>query len=202
MTRAVKILKKKGVIKAEMEKELPKDLSDALWKRAAEKLDEILERYGSVPKSMRMHTDSRIFPFAAVYLTLKDGAGGEIAYRILENAAVARCEKIREKATRMMRLPGMPALFVKIWDPLTKKVFGQDNGFRNVFYRNKKDEYRMDIVSCPYFTYCTELGCPEITKIFCENDDRIYGHLPGIRFERTGTLGKGAERCDFYIRKL
>ena len=50
--------------------------------------------------------------------------------------------------------------------------------------------------------YLTELGCPEITKIFCENDERIYGNLPGLKFERKGTLGKGAEKCDFCIRKI
>lgn len=59
----------------------------------------------------------------------------------------------------------------------------------------------MDVISCPYFRYFTELGCPEITKIFCENDDRIYGSLPGLQFLRTGTLGKGAERCDFWMKK-
>ena len=53
----------------------------------------------------------------------------------------------------------------------------------------------------PYKTYLTELGCPELVKIFCENDERVYGALPGLVFERSGTLGKGADRCDFYIRK-
>ena len=84
---------------------------------------------------------------------------------------------------------------------MTKRVFGAGNGFQNVFYPKKKDEYRMDIVACPYCRYLTELGCPELTKIFCENDERIYGSLPGLIFERTGTLGKGADRCDFCVRK-
>ena len=59
----------------------------------------------------------------------------------------------------------------------------------------------MDILACPYCRYFTELGCFELTRIFCENDERGYGNLPGLIFERTGTLGKGAERCDFCIRK-
>ena len=83
-----------------------------------------------------------------------------------------------------------------------KKLFGAGNGFQNVFYPKKKGEYRMDITSCPYCRTFTELGCPELTKIFCENDERIYGRLPGLKFERTGTLGKGAERCDFCLRKV
>ena len=68
--------------------------------------------------------------------------------------------------------------------------------------KKKKGEYRMDIVSCPYWRYMTDLGCPELTKIFCDNDERVYGNLPGLKFERTGTLGKGAKRCDFYLRKV
>ena len=100
-----------------------------------------------------------------------------------------------------MKLPGMKSLFVKIWNPLTRKVFGQNSGFQNTFYPKRKGDYRMDVTACPYSRYLTELGCPELTRIFCKNDERIYGKLPGIRFERTGTIGKGAARCDFCIRK-
>jgi hypothetical protein len=85
---------------------------------------------------------------------------------------------------------------------MTKKKFGPDFGFGNVFYPKKKNEYRMDIVSCPYVRYFTELGCPELTKIYCANDDRVYGNLPGLEFKRAGTLGTGADRCDFTLRKL
>ena len=101
-----------------------------------------------------------------------------------------------------MRVPGMRSLFIRIWDPLTRRVCGSDNGFKNVFYPKVEGEYRMDILACPYCRYFTELGCPELTKIFCANDDRMYGNLPGLVFERTDTLGRGADRCDFCIRKV
>lgn len=53
-----------------------------------------------------------------------------------------------------------------------------------------------------YNKYFTELGCTELTKIFCANDNRCYGNLPGIEFRRSGTLGTGADRCDFYLGKV
>ena len=84
---------------------------------------------------------------------------------------------------------------------MTKKQFGEDGGFKNRFYPPKKGEFRMDILACPYCRYFTELGCFELTKIFCDNDDRGYGNLPGLKFDRKGTLGKGAECCDFYLYK-
>lgn len=151
---------------------------------------------------MHIHTDSRILPSAAIYLTVKEAVGPEKAYQIIEDAAVRGCAEIEKKLQRLMKLPGMQSLFIKAWDPMTKKLFASGSGFQNVFYPKKKGEYRMDVTSCPYCRTFTELGCPELTKIFCENDERIYGRLPGLRFERTGTLGKGAERCDFCIRKL
>ena len=211
MTTAEKILQKKTVYKNEMDKIMPVEQSDVLWKKAAGKLDSIMEQYGLLPKGVKMHTD-KIFPAAAVYLTVKDAVGGEKAYHIIENAAVIGCADIEKKLQKLMKVPGMRSLFVAVWDPMTKKLFGPSSGFQNRFYPKKKGEYRMDIVSCPYnryFTelgcpdrYFTELGCPELTKIFCENDERTYGNLPGLQFVRTGTLGKGADRCDFYIRKI
>ena len=185
-----------------MDKILPKAKSDALWRKATVKLDGFLTRYSSLPKGVHIHTDSRILPSAAIYLTVKDVIGQEEAYRIIEDAAVKICKPIEKKLQKLMKLPGMRSLFLKAWDPMTKKMFGPGNGFKNVFYPKKKGEYRMDVTSCPYCRYFTELGCPELTKIFCENDERIYGNLPGLRFTRTGTLGKGAERCDFCLRKL
>ena len=202
MNTAEKIMKKKATIKAEMDKTLPKAQSDALWWEATAKLEGFLARYSSLPKGVHVHTDSRILPSAAIYLSLKDVIGREKAYRVIEDAAVRTCAGIEKKLQTMMKLPGMQSLFVRVWDPLTKKVFGAGNGFQNTFYPKKKGEYRMDVTACPYCRTFTELGCPELTRIFCENDERIYGHLPGLIFERSGTLGKGAERCDFCIRKL
>ena len=202
MNHAEKIMKKKAVIKAELDKALPKAQSDALWQKATTKLDGLMTRYGDLPRGVHIHTDSRILPSAAIYLTVKEAVGAEKAYRVIEDAAVQLCAEIEKKLQKLMRLPGMQSLFVKAWDPMTKKLFGAGNGFQNIFYPKKKGEYRMDIIACPYCRTFTELGCPELTKIFCENDERIYGRLPGLKFERTGTLGTGAKRCDFCIRRV
>ena len=202
MKTAAQIMKKKTAMRMELEKHLPKDEADALWLQAEERLSAILTRYANFPKGMRFHTDSRIFPSAAIYLAAKERLGEKTAFSIVENAAIELTNSLGRKLARMMRLPGMRALFIRIWDPLVRKVFGADNGFRNTFYPKQKGEYRMDVLACPYCRYFAELGCPELTRIYCENDERTYGNLPGIAFERTGTLGKGADRCDFRIRKV
>ena len=202
MKTAAQIMMKKTAMRAELEKHLPKDEADALWLQATERLSAILARYADLPRAMRFHTESRIFPSAAIYLTAKERLGDKTAFSVVENAAIELTSQLGKKLAHMMRLPGMRSLFIRIWDPLVLKVFGPDNGFRNAFYPRQKDEYRMDVLACPYCRYFTELCCPELTRIYCENDERTYGNLPGIVFERTGTMGKGADRCDFLIRKV
>ena len=199
---ATQIMKKKAAIKAELDRRLPKEQADALWHQAKGKLASIMERYADLPKSMRLHTDMRVFPSAAIYLTAKERIGEKEAFSVIEDAAVALTAVYAKKLAELMRLPGMRGLFIRIWDPMTRKIFGPENGFENRFYPKVKGEYRMDILACPYCRYFTELGCPELTRIFCENDERMYGNLPGLSFERKGTLGKGADHCDFCIRRV
>ena len=198
MKTAEQIMAGKAFIKAELDKHTSQ--GDALWKRSTEKLETILDRYRSLPKGVRAHTDSRIFPSAAIYLTVKDEIGADAAFHVLEDAAVTLCGGFAGKLKKLMKVPGMRRLFIRMWDPLTRKLFGPGNGFTNVFYPKKKGEFRMDVTACPYCRYFTELGCPELTTIYCGNDERIYGDLPGLKFERTGTLGRGADRCDFCMR--
>ena len=202
MISSQKIMKKKGRFKAEIDRRLPKAQSDALWQKATDRLAALLEQYSSLSDGVRFHTENKIFPAAAIYLTLKESIGQSEAYRVMENATFKTADAAAKKLSALLRLPGMRSLFVKMWDPLTRKMFGGKSGFQNVFYPKKKGEYRMDVVSCPYNRYFTELGCPELTKISCGADDHVYGDLPGLKFERTSTLGRGGERCDFCIRKV
>ena len=201
MITAQKIMKKKQFIKDEMDRQLTLKRSNFIWRKATKRLDSILDQYKDLPKGVHTHTDSFIFPAAAIYLTAKKYIPAEKAYSIIENAAVANTTAAREKLVKLMKIPGMAGLFVRMWDPVSRKMFGENCGFKNVFYPKEKNAYRMDIIACPYNRYFTELGCPELTKIFCENDDRTYGNLPGLKFIRTGTLGKGAQKCDFYLKK-
>lgn len=202
MTQAERIMKKKALIRAEMDRRLPAEQSSRLWAQSTKALEAMLERFADIPRGEHIHTDGFILPSAAVYLTAKAELGAEAAFDIIEKAAIRNSEAMGKKLAGLMKLPGFAGLFVRLWDPLCKKAFGPNCGFKNVFYPGKKGEYKMDVVACPYNRYLTLLGCGELTKIFCENDVRIYGNLPGLQFIRHTTLGTGGERCDFYLRRI
>ncbi len=196
------IMKKKQFIKAEMDRQISAELSEKIWKQSTALLARILRKYADIPDGVHAHTDVFIFPSAAVYLTAQKYVRKEQAYSFIENAAAERTEKLGSMLAKIMKLPFVRDIFINMMDRMTKKKFGKECGFQNRFYPKKKGEYRMDILACPYCKYFTELGCPELTKIFCENDERGYGNLPGLKFERKTTLGKGGDRCDFYFRKV
>ncbi len=96
-TAAKKIMKNKSFIKAEMDRQLTRKQSDFLWRKSTKRLDSILIRYQNLPKGVHTHTDSFIFPAAAIYLTAKEYVPAEKAYSIIENAAIRNTAAMGEK---------------------------------------------------------------------------------------------------------
>ncbi len=177
-----------------------KDEAEKIWLRAKEILKQIEEKYAGISKKEQMHTGF-IFPCAAIQLAIKEIKGDtELGYKVISEYSWAKSRKMGAKLRKMSKIPGFNSFFVKTWGPVSRKSFGGDAGFKNVFYPKKKGEFRMDITACPYNRYFTELGTPELTKIFCINDECRYGDIPGLEFIRHTTLGKGGDKCDFYIR--
>ena len=142
-----------------------------------------------------------IFPKIAVYRALLAGHPDD-AMRIME-AAVA--EEGRQNQKWMGSITANAAgrsLFMKMFKVGVQKLFGEKAGFRQENYRAGKGFVCMDIVQCPYYSHCLSEGVPELAHTFCNSDDYNYGHLPGIRFQRSGTLARGNDRCDFHIDEL
>ncbi|MCA9694274.1 MAG: L-2-amino-thiazoline-4-carboxylic acid hydrolase [Myxococcales bacterium] len=62
--------------------------------------------------------------------------------------------------------------------------------------------FGFDVKRCAITEYARTQGAPEIVPLICRLDDLMAQHVKHYRLERTGTLGAGAERCDFrYYRK-
>ena len=115
MATAENILKKKLWSKKEMDANLPKEESNMLWEQVRKRLDGYLQEYADIPKGEHTHTDSYIFPAAAIYLTLKDAIGAKRAFSILEAASIANIEAIRRKLVGLLRIPGAKDIFIKVW---------------------------------------------------------------------------------------
>ena len=60
------------------------------------------------------------------------------------------------KLRKAAKIPEFKSIFIMMWDTISKKMFGPESGFKNVFYPKKKGEYKMDIVQCPYNAFFTD----------------------------------------------
>ena len=187
-----------GRIKELLLEKLTEQETNEIFISCERRIREAWVKYDGISNEEAYHL-KKIIPVACMYLAIKDKHPDMAMDIILQNHR-EKTDKAARALQKAMKLPGMRKLFLKVWDPMTRKMFGEKAGFRNVFYENQKNEYRMDILGCPYCRVFTELGTPELAQYSCESDDIVYGNLPGIDFIRTQTLAKGGTKCDFYLR--
>lgn len=194
--KACKVIKSKEIFKTEMTKRFSPSDVEKIWKDAESRLYIMYTAHTDLPKGVRSHTDNFIFPAAAIYLAMKE-VDESASYEVMKKVMAEKSSKTGQMIAKCCRLPGFKKFFLSMWDTMSHKMFGETAGFKNVFYPKEKSCFRMDITQCPYHTYLTEAGCPELNVLFCENDVHSYGNLPGLKFTRTKTIGAGDELCDF-----
>lgn len=199
--KACKVIKSKKPFKTEIAKRFPSEDIEKIWNNAEKHLFEMYASHTDLPKGVCAHTDSFIFPAAAIYFAMKE-EDASVAYEVMKKVMAESSVKFGKTLAGYCKIPGFKKFFLKMWDSVSHKMFGETAGFKNVFYQKEKGCFRMDITQCPYNTYLTELGCPELNILFCENDVHAYGNLPGLRFSRTKTIGAGDELCDFKLELL
>ncbi|MCM1299329.1 MAG: L-2-amino-thiazoline-4-carboxylic acid hydrolase [Firmicutes bacterium] len=196
----IKILdsgKKMKLIKITAAKILGEAETEAVWKSARKYLRQILSHYKNISPKEQYHTDL-IFPHIAVYKALLENHGDK-AMEIMEKGEAVSAQKSAKKFQSMVGLPFGQKLFLKGFAAGCRSGFGEDAGFKHIVFRADSHCYKMDVTACPYVKYCNAEGCGELTHIFCDNDVYAYGHLDGIAFERSQTLGTNGEKCDFLL---
>ena len=201
--KTVKTMKGKTAFKYEIAERMSEAECDSIWRDAHKRLYKMYAEHSDLSKGVAMHTDSFIFPAAAIYMSMKE-VDKVMAYDVMKKVMAEKSIKTGQSIAKLCKIPGFNKFFLGMWDSLSHKMFGEGAGFKNVFYPKEKGCFRMDIVQCPYHKYLTELGCSELNILFCENDEHSYGNLPGLKFSRTKTIGAGDDLCDFkmeYIKR-
>ena len=183
----------------ELRKKLGQEQTDILVKDAVNGCNAFCAEYKNLPKKEKLHTEQMIFPRAAIYLQMIQYIPQEEAIRLLEQAVKMGVEPDRKRLHAVTKLPFMRPLFFQIFPRMIHTMFNGEAGFKAAEREADSRHYRVDVLQCPYKKYCELLGCKELTATFCLSDDRVYGNMCGIAFERQGTLGRGSEKCDFYF---
>lgn len=145
------------------------------------------------------HLRWQILPALALYRALRQhGVEQYQALQEVERLAWREIGPLYQRAIGWLKAVADP---FPIWRALVRlalRTIFPPAGWRTVPARDDEQCYGFDVVGCWYHETLTVLGAPELTAVFCKMDDYLAGLVPAaIVWSRQGTIGTGAERCDF-----
>jgi hypothetical protein len=152
--------------------------------------------------ALDVHLTHLLLPTLALYQVLReDGAAEEEALQETERVFLADLGRYGWVVGAIARLPGFFGLFRRT-APLVLPLAFPYEGWDTEWVETSDQCVAYDIHGCPYLEVLRANGAPELTPVFCKWDDATFGDLPGISWERTGTLGRGDDHCDFRWRRV
>lgn len=161
--------------------------------------DRLCADHADQVKAVKQHTFDQIYPNVALYRALQTcGIPQPEALDFLDMSCCKLAEPKAKSMQMLCKIPGVYKLMPRIFTSVAKGQFGEAAGFRATYYDCGKHRSKFDMTHCLYYDTCTECGCPELTKCFCHTDDVTDGNIhPKLLWNRTQTIGEGADFCDF-----
>ena len=152
-------------------------------------------------KMLARHLTNAILPAVAIFHILPEsGFTKTEARRMIRDSILASALPMKKMFQSMSRLPRFFSLYRVMCKASAKSAFGS-NGWDMRWNVGSKTEISWDCHSCYYVNTLKKHNASELTPIFCESDDVVYGNIPGVRWGRTKTIGRGADTCDFRFYK-
>lgn len=158
--------------------------------------------------SFRDSVDEGLFvlavPIVALYqaLRLDSGVAEPAALRLAEEMLGAAFERTFGPLQGLVWSLGFD--IVPLRNLLVKRALrvNEPGGFRFEAAADPSAEVAFDVKRCPITEFARARGAPEVVPMICRLDDAMSAHLRHFTLRRTGTIGTGADRCDFrFVRR-
>ena len=152
--------------------------------------------------ALRQHLEESILPGLALYQTLLEtGQRPSQALVIVEQLFHAVLLEQRKQLEFLGRLPFFFMLLRFVTKPFVKRNFPA-RGWQIEWLATNRKLVAFDIHRCFYLDMLDAYGAPELAATFCNLDDLLYEDLsPYMRWERTKTLARGDDCCDFRFHR-
>ena len=158
------------------------------------------ENAGASQEKQR-HLENQILPGIAAYETLQSVMSKEEALQTVHGYVEHLARTSHKQLAALLHIPGLYRLVPGVFVKSTRSIFGPAAGFAPKELQTGNGVWRVDMMKCPYHDTCAEYGCPELCRCFCDSDDISYTGLhPKLIWERSMTLGRGNDRCDFCMK--
>ena len=179
--------------------------ANPIIEQAYKNLEQLIDENPNESKALQAHTVMQLYPAIALYKSLLSAhIEKEKAVDIIDDCLCTVAQVSAKQFRTILKFPGLYKLLPRIYKWMTVNKFGEEVGFKQKFYPTDSTRCKFDMTHCVYKDYCQLHGCPEILRCFCHTDDITSGNMhPKICWNRTQTMGEGAEYCDFdiFIRK-
>lgn len=160
---------------------------------------------GAAPASraLRFHLRGAILPGVALYRALLAEHSGDRQAAFAEMEALPPSSvmaPMRAGMRLLARLPNRWATFGAVTRGVMRAGFPAEGW--DVRWRDEGSQcIAFDVSRCFYLDTLASYGVRELTPLYCRSDDLLMALLPPtITWERSGTLGRGQDRCDFCWR--
>ena len=172
-------------------------LSENLQSQVCETYQQLLTENQGLDRYMQQHMYYAILPAAAVYRVMQEnGYPQRDALRLIRKSVLETAKPTKALIERCAKLPFFFPLFRALCRLSMKGSYCGEE-WRFIWRKNTSDSIEWECHACIYFNRFSQYGMKELTPIFCESDDVVYGHMKNVRWGRTQTIGRGAEFCDF-----
>ena len=167
---------------------------------AQRRIPDLIPRLTVPSKGARGHLERNILPGAAVYLELSDRFGQDRARKLTATCLTSNVERRAGVIRLLDRTPWLFPVFRRSGRWMMQRSFSPP-AFGVRWVEDSAQRVRFDMTRCYYLDTLTTLGIPELTGLYCHNDEVLYGSLNHLRFVRAGTLAQGCDRCDFCFER-
>jgi hypothetical protein len=167
--------------------------------RVQARYDELYASRPRFPKRiLRIHLDMLILPGLALYQTLlEENDDAEAVLAEMESIFETTFNPLFRFMLFVDRAPRSFSLFRRTARITLKHVFPPE-GWETKIVEDSDRALAFNMHSCLYLDVLAAYGAPQLTPLYCRMDELLYEKLPAlITWERTKTLGRGSDCCDF-----
>lgn len=169
----------------------------ALVLRMESEYKRLLSEQSFADAMLARHLKKSILPAVAAYKTLlAAGKTQNQAFEAVRASVLADSEKQKIAFQKIGTLP-FGFFLMRLMTPLSLKTTFGPSGWDFTWKQNDHRALKWDCSRCFYADIFTQHKVSELTSIFCESDDVVYGSIPTIRWARMRTIGNGDDVCDF-----
>lgn len=149
-----------------------------------------------IDRANRRILQDRVYLGLSIYRSLME-TGGDPQTVLCEIEPLFRQAFVSRLIPGIRILNLLPDPFPIVRYVMRKMAFGPGGVYEQELVADTRDTFAFNTHRCLIYDTLNDQDAGELTTLFCSTDDWLAAALPKVSWERTQTLGRGGDCCDF-----